>query len=210
MYGFKSDSPKLLKRYSLPGRPLILRAGKRRPGLFCVPKADENLPRFANFSSRQIDVADADARTRIEGFKPFASATIVRIIRDGTLTKLRFYIRPRTEGEKGMPIYEYSCKKCGAHMEVMQKVSDKPLTRHARCGGKLEKEWSRTGFQFKGSGWYVTDYAGKKTDAKEGKESKETKGDSSAKADAAAKADAPAKAAGAETKPAGASTPGGD
>ena len=71
-----------------------------------------------------------------------------------------------------MPIYEYSCKKCGAHMEVMQKVSDKPLARHAKCGGKLEKEWSRTGFQFKGSGWYVTDYAGKKSDASESSESK--------------------------------------
>lgn len=71
-----------------------------------------------------------------------------------------------------MPIYEYSCKKCGAHMEVMQKVSDKPLARHAKCGGKLEKEWSRTGFQFKGTGWYVTDYAGKSKDAKEDKESK--------------------------------------
>ena len=74
-----------------------------------------------------------------------------------------------------MPIYEYSCKKCGAHMEVMQKVSDKPLARHAKCGGKLEKEWSRTGFQFKGSGWYVTDYAGKKSEAKESNETKETK-----------------------------------
>ena len=78
-----------------------------------------------------------------------------------------------------MPIYEYSCKKCGAHMEVMQKVSDKPLARHAKCGGKLEKEWSRTGFQFKGSGWYVTDYAGKKSESKESKETKETKSDSS-------------------------------
>jgi predicted nucleic acid-binding Zn ribbon protein len=65
-------------------------------------------------------------------------------------------------------------------MEVMQKVSDKPLARHAKCGGKLEKEWSRTGFQFKGSGWYVTDYAGKKSDSKESsKESKETKAESS-------------------------------
>lgn len=71
-----------------------------------------------------------------------------------------------------MPIYEYTCKKCGAHMEAMQKISDKPLARHAKCGGKLEKEWSRTGFQFKGSGWYVTDYAGKNKDAKEGAESK--------------------------------------
>jgi putative FmdB family regulatory protein len=78
-----------------------------------------------------------------------------------------------------MPIYEYSCKKCGAHMEVMQKVSDKPLARHAKCGGKLEKEWSRTGFQFKGTGWYVTDYAGKKSESKESKEQKESKADSS-------------------------------
>src|SRR3954462_15689663 len=77
-----------------------------------------------------------------------------------------------------MPIYEYSCKKCGAHLEVMQKISDAPLARHAKCGGKLEKEWSRTGFQFKGSGWYVTDYAGKKTDASESKESKESKAES--------------------------------
>ena len=90
-----------------------------------------------------------------------------------------------------MPIYEYSCKKCGAHMEVMQKISDKPLVRHARCGGKLEKEWSRTGFQFKGSGWYVTDYAGKKSDASEGKESK---ADSTAKTDSA-KADSSEKPA---------------
>ena len=57
-------------------------------------------------------------------------------------------------------------------MEVMQKISDKPLARHSKCGGKLTKEWSRTGFQFKGSGWYVTDYAGRKAEAKDGGESK--------------------------------------
>ncbi len=79
-----------------------------------------------------------------------------------------------------MPIYEYSCQKCGQHMEVMRKISDKPLTRHPKCGGKLTKEWSRTGFQFKGEGWYVTDYAAKKPEAKEEakeetKEVKETK-----------------------------------
>jgi putative FmdB family regulatory protein len=98
-----------------------------------------------------------------------------------------------------MPIYEYSCKKCGAHMEVMQKVSDKPLARHAKCGGKLEKEWSRTGFQFKGSGWYVTDYAGKKSESTDSKESivggvaKESKAESAAEVkptEAGAKAEA--------------------
>src|SRR2546423_6429557 len=83
-----------------------------------------------------------------------------------------------------MPIYEYSCQKCGAHLEVMQKITDKPLARHARCGGKLEKEWSRTGFQFKGSGWYVTDYAGKKGESKEGKEATTESSESKTKATA--------------------------
>jgi putative FmdB family regulatory protein len=71
-----------------------------------------------------------------------------------------------------MPIYEYSCGKCGAHLEVMQRITDKPLARHPKCGGKLSKEWSQTSFQLKGSGWYVTDYAGKKQEPKEGSESK--------------------------------------
>lgn len=66
-----------------------------------------------------------------------------------------------------MPIYEYECRKCQAHTEVMQKVTDKPLTKCRKCGGRLEKQWSSTSFQLKGSGWYVTDYAGKKTEAKE-------------------------------------------
>lgn len=68
-----------------------------------------------------------------------------------------------------MPIYEYACKKCNAHIEALQKIFDKPLTKCRKCGGKLEKQWSPTSFQFKGAGWYVTDYAGKKAD-KDGKE----------------------------------------
>ena len=87
-----------------------------------------------------------------------------------------------------MPIYEYTCRKCGAHLEVMQKISDKPLARHARCGGKLEKEWSRTGFQFKGTGWYVTDYAGRKAETKEGKESKTEPSEAKSSADSKAAA----------------------
>jgi putative FmdB family regulatory protein len=70
-----------------------------------------------------------------------------------------------------MPIYEYECKKCKAHIEVLQKMTDKPLAKCRRCGGRLEKQWSATGFQFVGSGWYVTDYAGKKSDGKEEKRS---------------------------------------
>ena len=69
-----------------------------------------------------------------------------------------------------MPIYEYVCRKCNAHIEILQKLTDKPLSKCRKCGGKLEKQWSASGIQFKGSGWYVTDYAGRKSsDAKEEK-----------------------------------------
>ncbi len=60
-----------------------------------------------------------------------------------------------------MPIYEYRCLECGAHVEKMQKVSEEPLQTCEKCGGKLEKQWSLSGFQLKGAGWYVTDYANK-------------------------------------------------
>lgn len=60
-----------------------------------------------------------------------------------------------------MPIYEYKCEKCGQHIEKMQKISDAPLTVCENCGGRLEKQVSRSGFQFKGEGWYVTDYSNK-------------------------------------------------
>src|SRR6266403_4450553 len=60
-----------------------------------------------------------------------------------------------------MPIYEYECRKCKSHTEVFQKMNDKPPTKCATCGGRLEKLISAPAIQFKGSGWYVTDYAGK-------------------------------------------------
>src|SRR6478672_8176774 len=60
-----------------------------------------------------------------------------------------------------MPIYEYKCQQCGTLTEKRQNVSDEPLTTCEKCHGKLEKQWSLSGFQFKGAGWYVTDYAGK-------------------------------------------------
>ena len=58
-----------------------------------------------------------------------------------------------------MPIYEYECRKCKAHIEVFQKMSDRPPTKCRKCGGRLEKLLSAPAIQFKGSGWYVTDYA---------------------------------------------------
>lgn len=63
-----------------------------------------------------------------------------------------------------MPIYEYRCLGCGSHVEKMQKVSDAPLAVCEECGGKMEKQVSLSGFQFKGAGWYVTDYSNKSKD----------------------------------------------
>jgi len=94
-----------------------------------------------------------------------------------------------------MPIYEYECRKCGAHVEAFQKVNDKPLTKCRKCGGKLERKISAPAIQFKGSGWYVTDYAGKTTkDEKSESESlPEAKADKPDKAEKKTKESSPAK-----------------
>lgn len=60
-----------------------------------------------------------------------------------------------------MPIYEFRCQKCNDQIEVFQKLSDKPPTRCRKCGGRMEKQFSRTSAHFKGEGWYVTDYGRK-------------------------------------------------
>jgi putative FmdB family regulatory protein len=60
-----------------------------------------------------------------------------------------------------MPLYEYRCERCEQRVEVIQKFSDAPLETCHRCGGKLERLLSAPAIQFKGSGWYVTDYARK-------------------------------------------------
>lgn len=57
-----------------------------------------------------------------------------------------------------MPLYEYRCDRCDQVFEVRQKFSDAPLTIHEDCGGEVERLLSPPALQFKGSGWYVTDY----------------------------------------------------
>ncbi len=79
-----------------------------------------------------------------------------------------------------MPLYEYQCKKCGHRFEKIQKFSDKPVKKCPECGGPVEQTISAPAVQFKGSGWYVTDYA-KKSSASStesgSKDSKESKKD---------------------------------
>jgi putative FmdB family regulatory protein len=60
-----------------------------------------------------------------------------------------------------VPLYEYQCKKCKHRFEKIQKFSDRPLKKCPECGGPLEQLLSAPAVQFKGSGWYVTDYAKK-------------------------------------------------
>ena len=60
-----------------------------------------------------------------------------------------------------MPLYEYQCAKCGKRTEKIESVSGPHLKKCPHCGGKVERVLTAPAIQFKGSGWYVTDYAGK-------------------------------------------------
>ena len=96
-----------------------------------------------------------------------------------------------------MPVYEYECQKCGTRFEEIQKFSDPHVKKHNGCGGRVKRLVSASSFQFKGTGWYVTDYGGKGGGKDDGK-SKEK--DSEKKTEA--KADSAAKSEKAESKPA--------
>ena len=95
-----------------------------------------------------------------------------------------------------MPLYEYQCKKCGHRFEKIQKFSDKPVRKCPECGGPVEQTISAPAVQFKGSGWYVTDYAKKShtssdSGSKDAKETKkdEKKSETTAKESSSKKAD---------------------
>lgn len=82
-----------------------------------------------------------------------------------------------------MPIYEYRCTKCGHRFEAIQKVSDAHLSKCEKCKGKAERLISSPAIQFKGSGWYITDYARKgasesKSESSESSETSTSEGDS--------------------------------
>lgn len=78
-----------------------------------------------------------------------------------------------------MPIYEYQCLACGNRSETLQRMSDPPMTTCEACGGQLKRLISSPAVQFKGSGWYVTDYARRGGGKGEGKS---TTGDSQGEA----------------------------
>lgn len=87
-----------------------------------------------------------------------------------------------------MPLYEYQCSKCGHRFEKIQKFSDKKIKKCPECGGPVEQVISAPAVQFKGSGWYVTDYAKKSStsaSSDSGKDSKESKKEEKPKAETA-------------------------
>ena len=86
-----------------------------------------------------------------------------------------------------MPLYEYQCLNCGEVTEVLQRMSDDPLTVCKRCEGELKRLVSAPAVQFKGTGWYVTDYAkkgaGGKGDSPGGSESSSSESSGGAKSE---------------------------
>src|SRR5712692_1621082 len=87
-----------------------------------------------------------------------------------------------------VPLYEYKCLKCGKKTEKIESVVGPHLKKCPHCGGKMERLQSAPAIQFKGSGWYVTDYAGKSSAKEDTKE-----GASSDSVQASDKKDSPAK-----------------
>ena len=105
-----------------------------------------------------------------------------------------------------MPLYEYECAACGHRFEIIQKFSDAPPEACARCGkGPMTRMFSSPAIQFKGTGWYITDYSqkGKSSDSSTGTPEPKKGGDAGATStsDSSKKSDA-APAATAATKPA--------
>lgn len=108
-----------------------------------------------------------------------------------------------------MPLYEYECESCGHRREVIQKFSDPPLTVCDTCGGPLRKLLSSPAIQFKGSGWYITDYAraGKSDSAGSGAKSDGATSSTESKTEAKAEGKSETKAeTKTESKPAAPST----
>jgi len=90
-----------------------------------------------------------------------------------------------------MPLYEYQCKKCGHRFERIQKFSDPPVKKCPECGGKVEQLLSAPAVQFKGSGWYVTDYAKKPSGASKSESKSDSDGKSESSKDSGKKESKP-------------------
>ncbi len=101
-----------------------------------------------------------------------------------------------------MPLYEYECQDCQARSEELQRFSDPPLTTCRACGGPLKKLLSAPAFHLKGSGWYATDYGGKKKASGESETSGDGSPGGSSPGDSAKKKTSSSDSADSKSKPA--------
>ena len=92
-----------------------------------------------------------------------------------------------------MPLYEYECKKCHHRFERIQKFSDPHVKKCPKCGGPIEQVISAPAVQFKGSGWYVTDYAKKSSTGSASSSNGDSSKDSKAKSEDSAKSESSSK-----------------
>jgi putative FmdB family regulatory protein len=100
-----------------------------------------------------------------------------------------------------MPLYEYQCDACGHRFELIhQKFSDPPASECPKCGGAVQKQVSSPAFQFKGSGWYITDYA-RKPESARGDTKSEGGGGASKEAATGASKESASKEGGAKESP---------
>ena len=99
-----------------------------------------------------------------------------------------------------VPIYEYQCQECGTRTEVLQKLSDPPVEKCVSCGGQMKKLMSAPAIQFKGSGWYITDYA-RKNSAPAGHAERSAGGNGGSSPEKDTKKESPTKSSGEGTRP---------
>jgi putative FmdB family regulatory protein len=92
-----------------------------------------------------------------------------------------------------VPLYEYECTKCHRRTEKIESVAGPHLKKCPHCGGKVESVLSAPAIQFKGAGWYVTDYAGKKSGGSEGKSSEKESSSASTESTKESSKETPAK-----------------
>jgi putative FmdB family regulatory protein len=115
------------------------------------------------------------------------------------LARMIYSAVPHQKKESSVPLYEYKCLKCGRKTEKIENVNGPHLKKCPHCGGKVEAMFSAPAIQFKGSGWYVTDYGGKKSSGDSGKDDKPATESKDAGKDSAAK-DSSAKDSGSKEK----------
>lgn len=106
-----------------------------------------------------------------------------------------------------MPLYEYVCSRCGKHFETLQKFSDEPLKTHPECGGDVERVLSPPALQFKGSGWYVTDYGKSGSSSPNGKPESKTESKTEGKSEGKSESKTDSTSAKTESKSSGESKP---